>query len=212
MARKEAFDAISGVLPGIWNVPGSIDLMDDLVDLWERAQGPEDSDDFKAAIVKHLRFEEGVRPRAYKDHLGYWTIGVGRLIDSVKGGRITAEEDAILMRNDPSRIGRPWRTYVLTDDEINMLLENDIERMTGAIRNWPAWRAVGDNVARKVALTSMAFQLGVSGLAEFVNTLGMVEKGWFSPAADNMLKSKWAKQTPERAERIAEMMRTGRIA
>lgn len=208
MNREPIFDAVADVLPGVWNVTGTVALMDRIIDLFE---GPKTGGDFEQAIIAHLRFEEGVRAKAYKDHLGYWTIGVGRLLDSRKGGRITPEEDAILLANDASRKGQPWRAYVLTDGEINMLLKNDIERFTAAIRDWPAWKALGDNVARQVALTSMAFQLGTAGLAAFKNSLRMVEQGRFGEAADNMMKSRWAKQTPSRAKRITGMMRTGTL-
>ena len=35
-----------------------------------------------------LRLHEGVRRSAYQDSLGYWTIGVGHLIDARKGGEL----------------------------------------------------------------------------------------------------------------------------
>lgn len=55
----------------------------------------------------------------------------------------------------------------------------------------------------------MSFQLGIAGLLGFTNTLELVRKGQFSDAADNMLLSKWATQTPNRAKRIAKQMKTG---
>ncbi|TXC73977.1 hypothetical protein FSZ31_04445 [Sphingorhabdus soli] len=168
--------------------------------------------DFILAATDHLRREEGVRHEAYKDHLGYWTIGVGRLIDERKGGRITPAEQEKLLANNPGRRGQAVRQWVLTDSEVNMLLANDIadkikdlETNSGLKR---AWAKVQGNTPRMVALTSMCFQLGAAGLAGFKNTLGMVADGRFADAANNMLASKWAKQTPARANRIAEMMRT----
>jgi lysozyme len=35
-------------------------------------------------IKQQLIRDEGVVPCAYQDHLGYWTIGVGRLIENEK--------------------------------------------------------------------------------------------------------------------------------
>jgi len=58
-------------------------------------------------------------------------------------------------------------------------------------------------------LYSMAYQLGVDGLAAFNETLKMVAAGDFSGAANGMLNSLWARQTPGRARRHAEVMRTG---
>ncbi|MFV0678197.1 hypothetical protein [Variovorax sp. tm] len=55
----------------------------------------------------------------------------------------------------------------------------------------------------------MSFQLGVDGLLGFKHTLALIEEGNYTFAADNMLKSKWADQTPARAKRLANQMRTG---
>lgn len=166
---------------------------------------------FDQAIEAHLRVEEGDEPRAYKDHLGYWTIGIGRLIDPRKGGRITDEERTILIANDPSRRGGTIMDWTLTPAERSMLLKNDVKRFTDAMRDWPAWKRVQGDIPRMVAMTSMCFQLGEKGFAKFVNTLAMIAAGRFKDAATNMLLSKWAKEdTPERAARVAAMMRNGR--
>ena len=166
---------------------------------------------FDKAVEAHLRIEEGDKPRAYKDHLGYWTIGIGRLIDPRKGGRITSEENAILLANDPSRRGSTIMDWTLTPAERSMLLKNDVKRFTDAMADWPAWKRVQGDIPRMVAMTSMCFQLGEKGFGEFVNTLRMIAEGRFREAAANMLLSKWAKEdTPERAQRVAAMMRDGR--
>jgi lysozyme len=55
----------------------------------------------------------------------------------------------------------------------------------------------------------MSFQLGVDGLLGFKNTLKLVEQGNYESAAENMLKSLWAKQTPARAKRMSDQMKTG---
>ena len=56
----------------------------------------------------------------------------------------------------------------------------------------------------------MAFQMGVDGLLGFKNTLAMIQAGKYTEAANGMMNSKWAKQTPSRAQRHAEQMRTGK--
>ncbi len=55
----------------------------------------------------------------------------------------------------------------------------------------------------------MAFQLGTAGLLGFTNTLQLVQAGKYAEAGAAMLQSKWAQQTPNRAKRLAEQMRTG---
>ncbi|KXZ66781.1 Phage lysozyme [Acinetobacter venetianus] len=139
--------------------------------------------DFKNNITRLLRGEEGEVLTEYKDHLGYSTIGVGRLIDKRKGGGITAEESAYLLGNDIQK------------------------RMTELERKIPWITSLND--ARRGVLLSMAFQMGVDGLLGFKNTLEMVRTGRYEDAAKGMLNSKWAKQTPQRAKRHSEQMRTG---
>lgn len=134
-------------------------------------------------LVRQLKGDEGVKPSAYQDHLGYWTIGVGRLIDARKGGK-------------------------LRDDEIAYLLNNDIEDRINALNKRLPWFQDLDD-ARKGVLLNMAFQLGTEGLLGFERTLSLIRDGKYDNAAHAMLQSKWAKQTPARAARMAEQMRTG---
>lgn len=137
----------------------------------------------KTELTKQLRRDEDEVLHAYQDHLGYWTIGVGRLIDKRKGGGLTCEESAYL-------------------------LNNDIDKRVAELRSRLPWTKKLDDV-RFGALVNMSFQLGVDGLLGFKNTLALIEEGRYTFAADNMLKSKWAEQTPARAKRLAVQMRTG---
>ena len=134
-------------------------------------------------LTEQLRRDEGEVLHAYQDHLGYWTIGIGRLIDKRKGGGISK-------------------------DEAVYLLANDISKFTLALRaRLPFYNRLDE--ARQGALANMAFQMGIEGLMGFKNTLAMIEDGDYEGAAAGMLNSLWAKQTPERAARIAEQVRTG---
>lgn len=133
-------------------------------------------------LIKQLREEEGEVLHAYDDHLGYSTIGVGRLIDKRKGGGITPEESAYLLDNDINKFSR----------QLDKTL--------------PWWRSLSE--PRRAVLVGMAFQMGIDGLLGFKNTLAMVKSGNYTEAAANMLASKWAQQTPGRAKRMSEQMRT----
>jgi len=135
-----------------------------------------------ATLTKQLRSDEGEVLSAYQDHLGYWTIGVGRLIDKRRGGCISKEES----------------TYLLT---------NDINRCVNDIAVALPWFEALDD-ARKGVLINMSFQLGVAGLLQFKTMLGYIEAGKYSEAADSMYQSLWAKQTPERCNRMAQQMRS----
>jgi len=134
-------------------------------------------------FIEWLKKEEGVIPHAYQDHLGFWTIGVGRLIDKRKGGG-------------------------LSSDEIDYLLRNDINRfVAGLEKALPWWNELSSN--RKAALTAMAFQMGLKNLLSFKKTLSLIKDRKYNAAAEQMLTSLWAKQTPERAKRTAELIRNG---
>ncbi len=137
----------------------------------------------KDKLVKQLRRDEGEVLHAYEDHLGFLTIGIGRLIDKRKGGGISQEEAAYL-------------------------LNNDIDTRTAELERRIPWFK-GLDEARRGVLLNMAFQLGVDGLLAFKNTLKEVQDGNYSKASEMMLLSKWATQTPERAKRLAKQMETG---
>lgn len=55
----------------------------------------------------------------------------------------------------------------------------------------------------------MAFQMGRAKLEGFNRMLLCVRAGDWQGAYDNALDSKWARQTPARANRIATMLLTG---
>jgi lysozyme len=138
----------------------------------------------KTELIRQLRGDEGVKETAYRDHLGYLTIGVGRLIDPRKEGS------------------------GLRPDEISYLLNNDIDdRIEQLTRRLPWFQNLDD--ARRGVLLNMSFQMGVDGLLGFKNTLELVRQGKYENAAHAMGQSLWAKQTPERAERMCEQMRSG---
>jgi len=57
------------------------------------------------------------------------------------------------------------------------------------------------------ALLNMAYQLGVSGLLNFSKMLTALQAGDREEAAREALDSLWAKQTPNRARRVALLLR-----
>lgn len=137
----------------------------------------------KDELIKQLRRDEGEVLTAYQDHLGFWTLGVGRLIDKRKGGGITADEAAYL-------------------------LNNDIDKRQAELLRLAPWMEHLDP-ARFGVMLNMAFQLGAAGLLGFRNTIALIRQGQYAKAGDSMLESLWARQTPERAKRLADQMRTG---
>lgn len=130
-----------------------------------------------------IELHEGRVPYAYQDSLGFWTIGVGHLVDRRKGGR-------------------------LPDHIVDALLDYDIERHSAELFKALPWAKDLDEV-RQTVLIDMTFNLGIHGLLGFKNTLRAVKEKRWEDAAKGMLASKWATQVGSRAVRLADMMRTG---
>ena len=134
------------------------------------------------ALLAQLERHEGYRRAVYTDSLGYATIGIGRLVDGRKGGGITKEE----------------ARYLLT---------HDVDQVVGELtQKLPWWSSLSE--LRQRVLVDMAFQLGIAGLLGFKNTLRAIHEKRWDDAAEGMLASKWAQQTPGRAAELARWMRT----
>lgn len=136
-------------------------------------------EEFLKMLIRH----EGKKNYAYQDSEGYWTIGVGRLIDNRKGGRVSDEEIMDMLRNDVNKCVNELDTSI------------------------PWWRTLSPS--RQAVLTNMCFNLGLKGLLGFKNTLEMVRTGQYDKASKGMLASKWAKQVGNRSIELAEMMKNG---
>lgn len=132
-------------------------------------------------LLKQLDLHEGLELKPYKDTVGKITIGVGR---NLTDRGISKEEAYYLLRNDVS--------ITITDLDKNL--------------SW--WKTL-DEVRQRV-LADMCFNLGISKLLGFKNTLELIRKGDYESAASAMLNSLWAKQVKGRAIRLANMMRTGK--
>lgn len=134
-------------------------------------------------IERQLIQDEGKVRFAYKDSLGFLTIGVGFLIDKARGGG-------------------------LDDDEIAFILQHRIDKRSAAVKAaWP-WTQELDEV-RYGVLINMSYQLGVSGVGEFHHFLTAMQVSDWETASKEMLDSEWAKQTPARAHRLAKQITTG---
>jgi lysozyme len=135
-------------------------------------------------IFEQLRRDEGVRRFPYKDINGHTTTGVGRNLDAVP----------------------------LSDDEIELMLQNDVKRALTALETRLPWYPAVDPI-RQAVLQNMCVNLGFEGLEEFKEMLAAVAQGDWRKAAQEMLNSKWAaqvgKEPGERADRLAYQMREG---
>jgi len=135
-------------------------------------------------IIEILRAHESVETYAYKCSAGKITIGVGRNIDS--GGGLG-----------------------LSDDEIDYLLANDLQRVEAELLQSFEW--YDDlNDARKDAMMDMCFNMGLPRLRKFKRALAAMSANLYEIAAVEFLDSLWARQVGhKRSTTISEMIRTG---
>lgn len=129
-----------------------------------------------------LRRHEGVRDKVYMCSAGYETIGVGRNISE-------------------SGLG-------ISDDEIDYMLNNDINRCREELSKEYFWFNTLDMV-RKEALIDLSFNIGQTRLRGFVKALAYMAENNFEKAGDEFYDSRWAKQVGDRALELCQMIKSG---
>lgn len=136
----------------------------------------------RAALKTELVRDEGLRLAAYKDSLGFWTIGVGHLLGS-----------------------KP-RMSEVTVSEAYALLEDDMDEAETRAK-----RFIGDTELDEVrmrAVVNMAFNLGAK-LYDFEGFQAALKAGDWEKAGAEMADSRWATQVGPRALRLRAMIETG---
>lgn len=131
-------------------------------------------------VKELIIYHEKLRLKPYKCPAGKLTIGIGRNL-----------EDRGISRR-----------------EALFLFEEDVRQsLVECYSNFDFWHDL-DGV-RQAVLLDMCFNLGITKLLEFKQTLQFVREKKYKEAAEQMLKSRWAKQVGDRAQRLAQMMETG---
>ncbi len=160
-------------------------------------------------LHSQLILHEGLKLLPYDDatgktvkpgqhYRGKLTTGIGRNLD---GNALTKAEI--------SYIGHNAREKAITKEQALYLLDNDIKNVCAAMdRNIPWWRHLDEIRAR--VLVDMCFNMGMTKLLAFKNTLTFIRTGNYANAAANMRRSLWYIQVGDRAERLADMMETGK--
>ena len=138
-------------------------------------------------LIAILKRHEGVMTHAYKDTEGVLTIGCGR--------NISGEE--------------PHKGLGVSEDEIEYMLQNDIERTIKELSREYPWFNELEEGARRDAIINLHFNLGRARFAGFKKAIGHMEMGDHDQAALEFLDSRWAKQVKGRAIEVTDMIKTG---
>ena len=138
-------------------------------------------------LLASVRHNEGYRNKVYLDTLGKRTVGVGHL----------CVED---FWEDDKEYEEKFLMEILADD-----LQNAIK---GAreLKEEHSCTDI-DEIAQEI-LVEMVFQLGKNGVSKFRNMWKALAEKNYIGASFEMLDSKWAKQTPNRAKSMAELMKS----
>ena len=138
-------------------------------------------------LKEQIKEHEGFVPRTYKDSLGKRTIGFGHLCVEPEQW----DDDKEYTREELERV---------FDKDFDEALKN-AESLIGK-------RSI--NFIAKQVIIEMVFQLGIGGVGKFKKMWSALDKEDYGEASFQMMDSLWAKQTPNRAEKLSQKMRSAK--
>ena len=130
------------------------------------------------ALLERIKHHEGFRSKVYQCTEGYDTIGYGFAIKDLE----------------------------LDKDIAEMILMQKLDNLMNRIAKTFAWWRSADSTIKDVVV-EMCYQLGVSGFSKFKKTIDHLENRRYSKASAEMLDSRWAKQTPNRALELSNLIK-----
>ena len=130
-------------------------------------------------FIEKLKEHEGLKLKVYRCPAGKLTIGYGTNLEAGISKRAAG-----------------------------FLLEDKLLDITKQLAEKLPW--IHDlTTARREALYDMAYNLGVSGLLKWKNTLKAMEDGRYEDASNLILSSLWHSQVGRRAEYVANLILKG---
>ena len=148
-------------------------------------------------LYEEISSDEGKVLHAYLCSELHATIGIGHKI----------------LDTDPEKeldiFGINWEEVPddqhITEDRCYILFQEDVQiAISGCMKIYNNW----DDLPQEVQhiLINMCFQLGQRGLSNFKQMGKAIEESDWEKASVEMMDSRWAKQTPQRAERLKNRM------
>jgi len=156
-------------------------------------------------VIQH----EGKKPVKYLDSKGVPTVGVGFNLTRSDSSELLKKVGA---NPDKIKSGKS----ALTDNQINALLGNDLLKAKndaqtlssadGSTNLTKSWQKLPLQV--QGVLTEMVFNLGKKGVSKFNNFLKYIASNNFAQASKEMLHSEWASQVGNRANTLADIIKS----
>ena len=133
-------------------------------------------------LINQIKQDKGLRLFPYRCPAGKLTIGFGRNLED--RGISGLEAEALLQAD------------IVT-------VKHALEKRLGEV-----YKTL--DASRQSVLIQMGFQLGIEGMLAFKKMIQALKAKDYETASAEMLDSKWAKQTPGRAKRLAGQMEMGK--
>ena len=130
-------------------------------------------------LIDSIKKHEGYVGIVYKDSLGIDTIGYGFAIKDLE----------------------------LDRDICDIILERKLKDLESRVKLKFGWYPFMPQEIQHIVM-EMCYQLGVTGFSKFVKTITYLKDKDFKNASTEMLDSLWAKQTPNRAKEMSEIVRS----
>ena len=129
-------------------------------------------------LLEAVKLSEGFRDKVYKCTEGYDTIGYGFAV----------------------------KDLVMDEDVSEMILRRKLDALIDRVNTrFPFVKKMPEE--GQDVIYEMCYQLGVSGVSKFKKTLVYLENKEYRMAASEMLDSKWHRQTPNRSQRLSDIIR-----
>ena len=128
-------------------------------------------------LIENIKESEGFVEHVYNDSLGIPTIGYGFAI----------------------------KDLILDEDIAEEILLRKVKALALRVQNKFDWFNTAPDIIKEVVV-EMCYQLGLKGFSKFKLTISYLEKENYLEASKEMLDSKWAKQTPNRAKKLSKIV------
>ena len=153
------------------------------------------SKDGKLELINELKREEGFRASIYQCSEGVDTIGYGFNVKYLSKDELDLNGGFI----EP-----------MSEEVATKILESKVNKLIKAVDESYSWI---DNLPEvvKIGIYDMIYQLGIKGFGSFVNTQKYLKLLDYPKGIENIKNSKWAKQTPRRANNLIKRLERARV-
>ena len=154
-------------------------------------------------LLESIKHHEGYREKTYQCTEGYNTIGIGFAWKDID----LDEGIALRLLKDNMSNQEFINSIKMSEDICDEILLRKLRILGRSVMGkFPFFDSLPSDC--KDVLMEMCYQLGVTGVSKFKKALKAMEDGDWEKAADEMLDSKWAKQTPNRAKEMSNIVRS----